>query len=259
MGKYRVADVIKVLRENIPEKLAADFDNMGFQVGDPENEVRGIVLALDVTDDVIDFTLQNGCNMIITHHPLIFSPLKSVTTQGAVEKLVYKLISNGISLYSAHTSFDRVNGGTDDVLAEIIGMKEPKRLETGVEYGFGRIGAVKITAGELKSRLENALGGKLVTTARDDRIIRVAASCAGAGADLMSDAIEQGADIFVTGEASYHEVLDAKRLGMDVILCTHQLSEQISIDVLKNTLQNHLNGVQYKVQLILAPFEPMWH
>lgn len=263
MGNVKIKDIRAVMNEIAPENTAADFDNVGLLVGDENATVTGIVLALDVDEAVIDFAVQNGCNLIITHHPLIFSPIKSVTTSTPVGLLVYKLISSSVSLYSAHTNFDKAEGGVDDVLADMIGMKNPVRVDDDGEdknSGFGRIGTLDgISVGELKKRLSEKIKGNIITTADENKIINTAFSCAGAGGSCIEKAIKHKADIFITGEIGYHASLDAKRMGLDVILLSHQLSEQEAVNILKDTLQNHLKGVKYNVRVILAPFRPFWN
>lgn len=262
MGNCTVRDISGIVNLFAPEALAAEFDNTGFQVGDESKFVTGIVIALDCTERVIDFAVKKGCNLIITHHPLIFSPLKSIKLNDAVGSLVVKLIQNDIALYSMHTNFDRANGGTDDVLAQAIGMTDVQRLEhfmfEGENMGFGRIGKVNTTIGELRKRLETAVGGRVITTGCDSRVVCTVASAAGAGGSLADIAAFKGADIFVTGEVNYHTALDAKRLGMDVMLCSHQGSEAISLNNLKCYLQNRLNDVECNVEVVLAPFELLW-
>ena len=188
--------------------------------------------------------------MIITHHPLIFSPIKSVTTSTPVGLLVYKLISSSVSLYSAHTNFDKAERGVDDVLADMIGMKNPVRVDDDGEDK---------NSGELKKRLSEKIKGNVITTADENKIINTAFSCAGAGGSCIEKAIKHKADIFITGEIGYHASLDAKRMGLDVMLLSHQLSEQEAVNILKDTLQNHLKGVKYNVRVILAPFRPFWN
>ncbi len=257
MGNAKIKDIAEIMDMIAPEETAAGFDNVGLLVGDPEIEVTGITLAIDVDEDVISFAEANGCNLIITHHPLIFSPLKRVTTGDAVGSLVYRLISKGISLYSAHTNFDKASGGTDDVLSEVIGMENARLLDA--EEGFGRVGELNgVTAGELRTKLNKILGSNAVMTADENKVINTVASTAGAGGSCIQKAIEHKADIFVTGEVNYHAALDAKRMGLDIMLLSHRLSEEYSIKFLKNTLQNHLNGVQYNVRVILAPFNRFW-
>ncbi len=257
MGNAKIKDIAEIMNLIAPENTAADFDNVGLLVGDGDIEVTGIVLAIDVDDEVIAFAEENGCNLIITHHPLIFAPLKRVTPDEAVGSLVYKLISKGISLYSAHTNFDKAQGGTDDVLADVIGIKAAKLLDE--DEGFGRYGkADGSTAGELREKLNKILGCNAVMTADENKTINIAASCAGAGGDCIQKAIEHNADIFITGEVNYHAALDAKRMGLDVMLLSHRLSEEYAIKFLKNTLQIRLNGVQYNVRVILAPFRRFW-
>lgn len=264
MDKCRIIDICKLMEQIAPTKYAESYDNVGLLVGNSQEYVTGIVLSLDANEDTIDFALKNNCNLIITHHPLIFSPLKHVTTDNGVEKIVYKLISNKISLYSAHTNFDKADGGTDDVLAQALGMLYPERLCTeisdGKNIGLGRFSEVKpITALQLKQKLSEITGGNVVSTADDDKIIKSIASCAGSGGSLTEYAIEKHADIFVTGETDYHRALDAKRMGLDIMLCSHAASEQISLNSLKNALQNRLNGVKYNIVVIVAPFLPLWH
>lgn len=264
MDKCKISDVCNIMEQIAPAKYAESYDNVGFLVGDTQSYVSGIVIALDANEDTVDFALKNNCNLIITHHPLIFSPLKHVTTGNGVEKIVYKLISNKISLYSAHTNFDKTDGGTDDVLARALGMLCPERLCTeisdGKNIGLGRFSQIEpITALQLKQKLGKATDSKVVSTADDDKIITSIASCAGSGGSLIDYAIEKNADIFVTGETDYHKALDAKRMGLDIMLCSHAASEQISLNSLKSALQNRLNGVKYNIVVIVAPFLPLWH
>lgn len=263
MGIVRIRDIIEIMNEIAPENTAAGFDNVGFLVGDADKEVTGIVLTLDCGFDDIDFAVANGCNLIITHHPLIFEPVKSVTTDTPVGKVIYKLISNGIALYSAHTNLDKADGGIDDAVAETIGMKNISRFDgDSIESkngGFGRIGSLEgEKVGELKKKLSQSFGCIAISTADDEKKIYTAASCSGAGSSCIEKAIKHNADIFITGEVNYHAALDAKRMGLDIMLLSHQNSEQCGMKVLKNTLQNHLKGVEYNIRVILAPFEPLW-
>ena len=264
MAECRVKDICALMQEIAPTEYAEGFDNVGLLVGDKDQIVTGIAVALDVTDDVINFAISNECNMIITHHPLIFTPLKKVVADDAVGGIVLSCIKNGISVYSAHTNFDKADNGTDDALAKALDLIYPERLDdesiNGTSVGLGRIGKVeKITVKELVNKLNDKLQTKVVTTADDDKVISRIASVAGSGGDYIAQAISKNADIFVTGEMNYHCALDAKRLGMDVILCSHAASEQISLNSLKNTLQNRINGVQYNVRVVLAPYKALWH
>lgn len=264
MDKCKISDICDLMEQIAPTKYAENYDNVGLLIGDMQTYVKGIVIALDANEDTVDFALKNNCNLIITHHPLIFSPLKHVTTGNGVEKIVYKLISNNIALYSAHTNFDKADGGTDDVLARALGMLCSERLCTeisdGKNIGLGRFSKVNpITALQLKQKLAKLTGGNIVSTADDDKIITSIASCAGSGGSLTEYASAKNADIFVTGEVDYHKALDAKRMGLDIMLCSHAASEQISLNHLKSALQNRLNGVKYNVVVIVAPFLPLWH
>lgn len=264
MDKCRVSDICNIMEQIAPTEYAEDYDNVGLLVGDVNSEVTGILITLDATVDTVDLALKHKCNLIITHHPLIFSPLKRVTANGAIDSVVYKLISNNISLYSAHTNFDKADGGTDDVLAKAIGMVAPQRLCTeilnGKNIGLGRYGNITpVSAGELKKVLFEQTGSSPVSTSCDDKIIRCVASCAGSGGSLIEYALEKKADIFITGETDYHKALDAKRAGLDIMLCSHAASEQISLNSLKSALQNRLNGVKYNIVVTVAPFLPLWH
>ncbi|MBE5819013.1 MAG: Nif3-like dinuclear metal center hexameric protein [Clostridiales bacterium] len=264
MAECKVSDVCSIMQDIAPTEYAEDFDNVGLLVGDKNSPVTGIVVALDATLDVINFAISNECNMILTHHPLIFTPLKKVVRDDAVGSVVLQCIKNGISVYSAHTNFDKVQGGTDDALAAALDIISPKRLDdeiiNGVNVGLGRYGTIeRITVKELADKLSQRLCTTVVTTADDNKIIHTVASVAGSGGDFVEHAIAKNADIFITGEMNYHSALDAKRLGLDVMLCSHAASEQISLNSLKNTLQNRINGVQYSVRVILAPYHNLWH
>ena len=113
MAECKVNDICAMMQEIAPEEYAEGFDNVGLLVGDKNQIVTGIAIALDVTDDVIDFAISNECNMIVTHHPLIFTPLKKVVADDAVGSVVLECIKNGISVYSAHTNFDKADCGRD--------------------------------------------------------------------------------------------------------------------------------------------------
>lgn len=257
MGSCRVKDVAKLINSFAPEASAESFDNVGLLVGDEETVVTGILVTLDVNDSTIDLAVSKGYNLIVSHHPLIFTPLKRVLYKDPVGRLVCRLLANGISVYAAHTNFDKAPCGTDTYLSEAIGLQEEGVLlqdsdDTG--RGLGRFGKIApCSAGELKKKLESAFGCGVVMTCHEETIVEKIASCAGAGGSLAECVVECSAELYITGEMSYHAALDLKRQGVDVMLLSHQLSEQGSMASLQNTLQMLLKGVKYNISVELEP------
>ena len=255
MDRCKVKDVAELINSFAPEKSAESFDNVGLLVGDEEAVVSGILVTLDVNDSTIDLAISKGYNLIVSHHPLFFTPLKRVLYKDPVGHLVCRLLANGISVYAAHTNFDKAESGTDTFLSKAMGLQEEGFLmqdSDGSGRGLGRFGKIApCRAGELKKKLESEFGCRAIMTCGEETIVEKIASCAGAGGSLTECVVERSADLYVTGEMAYHAALDLKRKGIDVMLLSHQHSEQRSMASLQNTLQMLLKGVKYNISVEL--------
>lgn len=234
----KIGEFIERLNKRIPLSLAESWDNPGIMVGDPDVELKGVLVALDYDDKVFDFAVKNGINFIFTHHPLIFSPLKNIYAKKYIPKVLHGMIKHDISLYCAHTNLDSISGGVNDVLAEILGLVDVVPLEE-IEWdgqgrsGTGRVGnlSTPLTLEDFACKIKTRLNLEFIqVTGILKSVIKKVALCSGSGARLASKAVDAGCDILVTGDVGYHNAQDALRLGISMIDGTHYGTEVIVLD-----------------------------
>lgn len=230
-----VKAVINKLNDLAPEDLAMDWDNVGLQVGSLDSKVAKILLALDASPKVIEESIEENVDMIITHHPMIFSPLKTITVDSLLGNKIYKLIRNDISLYVMHTNFDVAFGGTNDVLANKIGLYDLKAInpdENGI--GIGRIGNIKKTSiNNLATTLKDKLELQNIRVIGNlDRKVSKVAICTGSGMGFI-DYVAKEADVFITGDVKFHDAQRARDLGIGVIDAGHYGTENIAMPNIK--------------------------
>lgn len=216
-----VQDIAAVIEDFAPKGLQESYDNTGLQVGDPYMKVDAALLCLDVTEDILNEALERHCNMIVSHHPLLFSGLKEISGATAIQRIVVKAIKNNIAIYSAHTNLDSAWEGVSHEMAHMVGLSDIEVLDAkdcNTGTGLGVVGRLNPTPKieflrklkqifEVKSLRYSALSPQLV--------VRKVAMCGGAGASLIRRAIEAGADILVTSDLKYH---DFTTYGEDIIL-----------------------------------------
>ena len=238
----RVYELIDALA---PFDTQADFDNSGLLVGNPQADVTGIHLALDVTDRVIDDALAAGANLIVTHHPLMFSARKRLTEADYEGHLLIRLIANGLSLIAAHTNFDQAPGGMNDTLAGLLG------LENIVGEGFLRVGdlSAPMTAEAFADFAARQLDDTVLVMGHRDALIHRVGLCSGGGCDEWADARAMGADAFLTGEVKHHIALDASYHGVVLLEAGHFATENPGIFALMKALQNAPDIVQWKMHI----------
>lgn len=248
-----IKDVIELIEYVAPKELQYEWDNTGIIVKCSDS-VDKILIALDVTDEVIKEAVECGCDMILTHHPLIFSAMKSLSFDEYPNSLVMELIKNGISLYSAHTSYDRAQGGMNDMLAERLGLIDVKTIG-GAGEELMRMGELEnaINANELAELVKEKLGSECVKLSDEDYSdIKKAAVIGGSGANFVFAAKQQGADVLITGEAKHNNFLEAKDLGILLIDAGHYETEQIFANIIFSGLQSRLDEVQLHLGLKIA-------
>ncbi|XP_034179196.1 cytosolic iron-sulfur assembly component 1 isoform X2 [Osmia lignaria lignaria] len=229
-----LTQVVETLHKFADPSLANPWDNVGLLIEPTETKlVSHILLTNDLTESVMQEALDLKTDMIITYHPLIFAPMKSVTTRSWKEKIVAKCLENRIAVYSPHTSFDSVKGGVNDWLASAFEdvLKSSHPIEVNVsnpDYGCGRICILKskISIEDAVQRVKEHTGLKYVRLARacrTDGFINTIALCAGSGASVLKGV---SADLYLTGEMLHHDILDATHNGISVILTNHSDSER---------------------------------
>ena len=222
-----VQQIYEEMQRIAPLALAESWDNPGLLV-DCGGEVSRVLVTLDITPEVVEEAARKGCGLIVSHHPVIFSPLKKLSGQD----VAFQLVKNGISAICMHTNLDAAEGGVNEVLAGFFGMRE---MEAFAE-GCGRVGSIEpVTVPELAKRAQKELDARCnqpfngpavqVKFADTGKVVRRLAVISGAGGSLFEDAIAQGADCLLTGEANHHHAIDAKRLGLSLIAAGHYATE----------------------------------
>ncbi len=243
----RAKDIAKYIEEYAPLNLQESYDNAGFTVGDPEREVRGVLLAVDVTSEVIEEALGLGVDMIITHHPLIFNPIKRLNSSNYVERCVEQAIKNDIILYAAHTNLDSTVGGMSWRLGEILGVENMQVLlptTSGADIGYGVVGelAREWDTVEYMSWVGKMLDCKAIRHSDmvSERCRRVAI-CTGSGGSMMSAARESGADVYITSDLRYNDFMTPSG-GFTVVDVGHYESEYCAIHILFDILSKKITN-----------------
>ena len=236
----KIKEIYDFLNEIAPFDTAAEWDNTGFSVGSLDGDVNKIILSLDVTNDVIEKALQNGAQLVITHHPLIFDGVKSIEKGSTV----YNAVKSGITFISSHTCLDKAAGGVNDCLAAAVGITNLSKCQSDEFLMIGDIAPASADCFALK--IKKALGGKISFTDSGNSIKRVAV-CSGSGGDLIFNAYKEGADAFLTGEAKHHEMLASSELGISLFVAGHYETENIVLDYLKKAIENKFEAVDVEI------------
>ena len=235
----KVSELIELLEADAPSKDALDWDNVGLLVGDGDWEVKSVYIALDATDEVINHAIEKNVDMIITHHPLIFSNLNRVVATDYVGERVMKLIQNKIACFAMHTNFDIHRMG---FLAEQkLGLEHTIALDPvaidgkeDVNMGIGRIGSLlnePVTLGEYAKKVRESFGLPYVRVYGDaDQIVGTIAISPGSGKSEISTALKAGADVLITGDIDHHSGIDAEAQGLSIVDAGHYGIEHIFIE-----------------------------
>ena len=229
-----------------PFWLTMDFDNTGILVGDRNREIACALLALDCTPAVVEQARQLGAQLIVTHHPVIFHPLKRVNE----DAVVYLLIRSDIAVISAHTNLDIAQGGVNDALVNAIGLRDCRGLELLNEQTgawLGRIGTLPepLFPEAFAAHVKSCLNAASVKFAAAPRAIRTVALCSGSGADCLDAAISAGADALLTSEVKQHEYLAATAAGISIFDAGHFDTEDIVIEPLRDYLAKEIPDVHF--------------
>lgn len=240
----KVKDIVSILEKKYPKNNAENWDNVGLLVGKLNQEVRKIQFSIDATENAIENAVKNGVDMIITHHPMIFKPIKSVTTMDILGKKIIKLIENKKSLYAMHTNLDSSKGGLNDYILHLLDVKESKIIdvnETDNEAGIGRIYTLseKVTLEKYAEFIKKKLKIKniRVICENKEKSIRKIALINGSGMSYWRKVKSLGADLFITGDVGYHEALDAKEAGINIFDIGHFESENCFVELLSKELE----------------------
>ena len=242
-----VADVLKALEKFAPKALAEEWDNPGLQVGDTAKTVNKIWTALDPMPEIIAKATASRCDLLVTHHPLFFDPVKSIDLGQTMMRGVAMAIKSDLAIVAAHTNLDAACKGVNHLLAEKIGLRDISCLVPAPDVfcapekpaGLGRVGNLReeTTLGVLAKKINALFGGGTLRVAGNlDLDVKRVAVCGGSGGTLIPDFLASGAQVFISGDFKYHQALEAKPGGYGLIDLGHFRSEHIVVEPLAELL-----------------------
>lgn len=250
-------DIIGYLDEIAPEYLQEDWDNSGLQVGDRGKLINKVLLSLDLDYDILKYAIKKDVDLVITHHPLIFSGIKSIDRDDYKGNILFGLIENNIGVYSAHTNLDKVSFGVSDSLGEFLGLKNMEYLTKEGEfgqYGYGRVGYVdKILLGNFLTGLKNKGFDYIQLYGDRNTYIEKIALVGGSGSDFILEAYKSKADVFISGDIKYHEAQVAMEKNFPIVDIGHHSSEKFILETLKKKLEDKFPKLDFEIWLESSP------
>lgn len=241
----KIKDVIKFLEERFPLSLQEDWDNSGLQIGNIESDLTNIMISLDLDEQTIQKAKEKSCNLIINHHPFLFSSIKSIDLNEEKGKIIKDLIKNDITVFAMHTNLDIGKGGVNDNLAKLLELRDISNLDTNNENPMARFGYIdEKTAYDFSKFVKEKLNCKgLILYGDKDKKIKKVALCGGAGSDFINDAIKKCCDLIVTSDVKYHEAIDNCK-KINIVDPGHFASENHIIYMIKDLLEkNFATGI----------------
>ncbi len=240
----RVSDIYEKIAELAPVELKLGFDNVGLLVGSWEDEVDTVLCALDITQEVISEAERLGADLIVSHHPMFFE-LKNVTDSDTTGARVLRLARAGMAAVCMHTNLDIAPGGVNDALCETLGIADAEPF--GAER-CGRVGwAPEQSLAEFMAHVKTALGAGGLRFVDAGRPVRRVAVLGGAGGNEMTEAVEAGADTYVTADVKHHQFIDARELGVNLIDAGHFSTENVVVPVLASLIAEAFPKVDVRI------------
>ncbi len=247
-----ISDVVKILEELVPPKLAEDWDNVGLMLGRMDHPVKRIMFALDFTAEVLEQAIKKNIDLIITHHPAIFKKLTAIRDDEWQSDLLISAAERGIAVYSAHTNLDCVGTGVNHVLARRLLLEDVDVLDDS--NGLGRIGIfpTAMSLEEFAALVKKRLKADYVVIGNAGKKVHRVAVCGGAGSDLIDLALAKGADTLVTGDVKYHSAQRAVFSGLNIVDAGHQSTELPVLEQFADRLGSYLAAGEYDVMITIA-------
>ena len=234
----KAKDIALIIEEFAPLGTQEPWDNSGFCIGSPEQEIKGVMIGFDCTPELIEAAVAVGANMVITHHPLIFAGVKKINPDTFIGKCITLAITNGVVIYSVHTNADKAEGGVTALMALRLGLQNIEPLD---ETSLALVGTLPspVEPQELSTFVKKAFGVERLRSSRliEEPVSRVAV-CAGSGSSFIPQAMEAGAQLFITGDLSYHHYFCSE--GFVVMDIGHYESERDIVDKLYEILSKKI-------------------
>ena len=251
-----VKDIFTYFENTVPTKMKMGSDNPGFLVGNGNREVRKILLALDVTDDVIAEAAEYGADLIVSHHPLFFS-VSSASTESLIGRKIVSILESQMSAICLHTNLDSAKDGVNDSLMAVLGAETEGILDPygmyadGTPYGLGRYGTVnECSLDKFLKHCKDALQCNGLRYISGGKPVHKIAVCGGSGSSMLNDVTEKGCDTYVTADVKHNGFLDAKELGINLIDAGHYSTENVVMPVLENMLNAAFPMIQTKISVV---------
>ncbi len=245
----KVSDVLGCIKAYAPEFMCFDGDNVGLLVGNPESEVTKVLITLDVDEFVVREAIDKKAELIISHHPLMFRPISSLTETNPEQRCIRLMVENSISLISAHTNLDSVQGGLNDFLSSKLSIINTRVIDvngeySGNPYGFGRAGEFEkeMPLSDVLNLVKTRLNCKgLRYVGNPETIIKKVAVNSGSGADVIPFCIENKIDLLITGDVKYNQARNAYESGLCIIDAGHYETERIVVDLFRQILSKEFD------------------
>ena len=246
----KVKEVYDFLDEIAPFETAMDFDNCGLLVGDFDRKVQKILLSLDITGNVCDEAGNLGVDLIISHHPIIFKPLRKLSFKHPVSKLA----KYEISAICAHTNLDVAQIGVNYCLAKTLGLSNLSALSHENECPLGLVGNLPkpMSSEDFGKSIKEKLLCEGIRYTKTSKTVSKIAICSGAGGSLIENAFEKGADAFVTGEIRHSDILKSNEFGISIFDAGHFKTENVVINPLKKILENKFPQIKFFVSEVFS-------
>ena len=256
-----VADLVGVMEQIAPPGLSEGWDNVGLQVGRRDWPVRRVWVSLDPTPAVVAAACDAGVDLLVTHHPLMLSPPRTIDFATPTGQIIHQSACCGLSIYSAHTNLDIVAGGINDILADRLELTDTVPLQAGSAdpgKGIGRAGtlAAPTTLISLARKVKETSGVKTLRYSGDPGLrVSRAAVCSGSGSSLMKAFFASGADVYISGDLKYHDARDVEAAGLGLIDVGHFASEHLIVAVLAERLRAGLERLSLPADVEACTFE----
>ena len=250
-----VKEISEYFESLVPSSMKMDFDNVGFLVGDGSREVQKVLVALDITDEVIAEAIDYGADLILAHHPLMFST-KNASTDDPIGRKLVRILGAGMSAICLHTNLDAVHGGVNDALMSVLGIPcegiiEPFGTDSnGMDYGMGRFGTVAECS--LLSFLEHCKKSLKCNGLRyvdGGKPVHRVAVCGGSGSSMLNDVAALGCDTYVTADVKHNGFLDAREMGINLIDAGHYSTENVVVPVLESMFKERYPLIEAQISI----------
>ena len=255
----KVKDIASVIEAFAPLRIQEPWDNCGLLIGSPEQEVNGVLGGFDCTEELIDEAVGAGCNMVVTHHPLIFGGLKKISPDDPVGRTVLAAARSGVAVYAAHTNADKVLEGVSGAMARRLGLKDIGILDREEEEaGMGAVGTLPVPLGAevFIALVKERFGLKVVRTSRPvEGCVSKVAVCGGSGSSLIGAALRSGAQAYICGDISYHHFFTPD--GFMLLDIGHFEGEVEIADILFSLLKKNFPNFAVRISDLLQSSNPV--